>query len=38
MALPMARDLARHGIRVVTIAPGIFGEDGGVCVCVATRC
>ncbi|KAJ7780172.1 3-hydroxyacyl-CoA dehydrogenase [Mycena maculata] len=24
MALPMARDLARHGIRVVTIAPGVF--------------
>ena len=24
MTLPMARDLARHGIRVVTIAPGII--------------
>lgn len=24
LALPMARDLARHKIRVVTIAPGIF--------------
>jgi NAD(P)-dependent dehydrogenase (short-subunit alcohol dehydrogenase family) len=24
MTLPMARELARHGIRVVTIAPGIF--------------
>eukprot|EP00753_Platysulcus_tardus_P022081 PLAT9261.1.p1 GENE.PLAT9261.1~~PLAT9261.1.p1 ORF type:complete len:276 (+),score=74.86 PLAT9261.1:35-829(+) len=24
MALPMARDLAKYGIRVVTIAPGIF--------------
>jgi NAD(P)-dependent dehydrogenase (short-subunit alcohol dehydrogenase family) len=24
MTLPLARDLARHGIRVVTIAPGIF--------------
>lgn len=24
MTLPIARDLARHGIRVVTIAPGIF--------------
>lgn len=24
MTLPMARDLAQHGIRVVTIAPGIF--------------
>lgn len=24
MTLPVARDLARHGIRVVTIAPGIF--------------
>lgn len=25
MTLPLARDLARHGIRVMTIAPGIFG-------------
>jgi NAD(P)-dependent dehydrogenase (short-subunit alcohol dehydrogenase family) len=25
MTLPMARDLARHGIRVMSIAPGIFG-------------
>ena len=24
MTLPLARDLARHGIRVVTIAPGLF--------------
>ena len=24
MTLPIARDLAREGIRVVTIAPGIF--------------
>lgn len=24
MTLPIARDLARHGIRVVTIAPGLF--------------
>src|SRR5205814_10146535 len=24
MTLPIARELARHGIRVVTIAPGIF--------------
>lgn len=24
MTLPMARDLARYGIRVMTIAPGIF--------------
>ena len=24
MTLPVARDLARHGIRVMTIAPGIF--------------
>ena len=24
MTLPMARELARHGIRVMTIAPGIF--------------
>ena len=25
MTLPMARDLARNGIRNMTIAPGIFG-------------
>jgi NAD(P)-dependent dehydrogenase (short-subunit alcohol dehydrogenase family) len=24
LTLPLARELARHGIRVVTIAPGIF--------------
>jgi NAD(P)-dependent dehydrogenase (short-subunit alcohol dehydrogenase family) len=24
MTLPLARELARHGIRVVSIAPGIF--------------
>ena len=24
MTLPIARDLARHGIRVCTIAPGIY--------------
>ena len=24
MTLPLARELARHGIRVMTIAPGIF--------------
>ena len=24
LTLPMARELARHGIRVMTIAPGIF--------------
>ncbi|MFT8131103.1 SDR family oxidoreductase, partial [Salmonella enterica] len=24
MTLPLARDLAQHGIRVVTIAPGLF--------------
>ncbi|KIY70130.1 3-hydroxyacyl-CoA dehydrogenase [Cylindrobasidium torrendii FP15055 ss-10] len=24
MTLPMARDLARHGVRVVTVAPGVF--------------
>lgn len=24
MTLPMARDLARHGIRVVTVAPSLF--------------
>ena len=27
MTLPMARDLARSGIRVMAIAPGIFGTD-----------
>ena len=27
MTLPVARDLARSGIRVVTIAPGIFGTQ-----------
>ncbi|PPQ94437.1 hypothetical protein CVT25_002528 [Psilocybe cyanescens] len=27
MALPMARDLARHAIRVVTIAPGVFDSS-----------
>jgi 3-hydroxyacyl-CoA dehydrogenase / 3-hydroxy-2-methylbutyryl-CoA dehydrogenase len=27
MALPMARDLARHAIRVVTIAPGVFASN-----------
>lgn len=26
MTLPIARDLARHGIRNVTIAPGVFGS------------
>jgi NAD(P)-dependent dehydrogenase (short-subunit alcohol dehydrogenase family) len=25
LTLPVARELAEHGIRVVTIAPGIFG-------------
>ena len=24
MTLPLARDLAQHGIRVMTIAPGLF--------------
>lgn len=24
MTLPLARDLAKHGIRVMTIAPGLF--------------
>ena len=24
MTLPIARELARHGIRIITIAPGIF--------------
>lgn len=27
MALPMARDLARHAIRTVTIAPGVFKSN-----------
>ncbi|KAJ7066801.1 3-hydroxy-acyl-CoA-dehydrogenase [Mycena belliarum] len=27
MALPMARDLARHAVRVVTIAPGVFASN-----------
>jgi NAD(P)-dependent dehydrogenase (short-subunit alcohol dehydrogenase family) len=27
MTLPMARDLASHGIRVVAIAPGLFATD-----------
>ncbi|KAJ7623818.1 3-hydroxyacyl-CoA dehydrogenase [Roridomyces roridus] len=27
MALPMARDLARHGVRVMTIAPGVFKSN-----------
>ncbi|TEB28373.1 NAD(P)-binding protein [Coprinellus micaceus] len=27
MTLPMARDLSRHGIRVVTIAPGVFDSS-----------
>ncbi|KAJ7708980.1 3-hydroxy-acyl-CoA-dehydrogenase [Mycena rosella] len=27
MALPMARDLARHAIRVVAIAPGVFASS-----------
>ncbi|KAF8813019.1 3-hydroxyacyl-CoA dehydrogenase [Phlegmacium glaucopus] len=27
MALPMARDLARHAIRVVTVAPGVFESN-----------
>ena len=25
MTLPMARDLSRDGVRVMTIAPGLFG-------------
>jgi NAD(P)-dependent dehydrogenase (short-subunit alcohol dehydrogenase family) len=29
MTLPIARELARFGIRVVTIAPGIFHRDSG---------
>ena len=33
MTLPIARELARHGIRVVTIAPGHLrdADDGGGC-------
>ncbi|KAG6916467.1 hypothetical protein DXG01_006661 [Tephrocybe rancida] len=27
MTLPMARDLARHAVRVVTIAPGVFASS-----------
>ena len=27
MTLPMARDLGRFGIRVVTIAPGVMDDD-----------
>lgn len=27
LTLPLARDLARHGIRVVSIAPGMFGTE-----------
>jgi len=27
MTLPMARDLSRHAIRVVTIAPGVFDSS-----------
>lgn len=27
MTIPMARDLARHAIRVVTIAPGVFDSN-----------
>lgn len=32
MTLPMARDLARHGIRVVTIAPGPFATPMGLAI------
>jgi 3-hydroxyacyl-CoA dehydrogenase / 3-hydroxy-2-methylbutyryl-CoA dehydrogenase len=27
MTLPLARDLSRHAIRVVTIAPGVFASS-----------
>lgn len=27
MTLPLARDLARHGVRVNTVAPGIFASS-----------
>lgn len=27
MALPLARDLSRHAIRVVTVAPGVFSSN-----------
>ncbi|KAF9523357.1 3-hydroxyacyl-CoA dehydrogenase [Crepidotus variabilis] len=30
MTLPMARDLARHSVRVVTVAPGIFDSSMSV--------
>jgi NAD(P)-dependent dehydrogenase (short-subunit alcohol dehydrogenase family) len=32
MTLPLARDLARHGIRVVSIAPGIFDTPMMACM------
>ena len=39
MTLPMARDLSRAGIRVCTIAPGIFGplHSARLCLCVWVR-
>ena len=36
MTLPIARDLARNGIRVCTIAPGIF--DTPLLGCTTRRC
>lgn len=32
MTMPMARDLGRFGIRVVTIAPGIFSTPMGASI------
>ncbi|KJA27927.1 hypothetical protein HYPSUDRAFT_197497 [Hypholoma sublateritium FD-334 SS-4] len=37
MTLPMARDLARHSVRVVTIAPGVFDSNMTANVSVKTR-
>jgi len=37
MTLPLSRDLARHAIRVVTIAPGVFDSSMTVNLPVKTR-
>jgi len=37
MTLPMARDLSRYGIRVVTIAPGIFSSPMEAAMSEKTR-
>ena len=34
MTLPIARELARHQIRVLTIAPGIMGNPNAETVCL----